>query len=190
MTMKPVMLAALLLGAAALGATPAGAAVEPAIQVQVGSPPLGFSAAAEALDRPAVTLACVDSSCVGTPTGCAAVSATLGGTCANGQPKCRSDWWRHQTWEVEGQHSGDGAVEFYTECGERKVAVCDTIKLPHCASDEPGSGDGDLGCFYRILHGNPKDIAGRCIDPVDPAIAYEAVPIGTPFVAAERLLSA
>lgn len=129
----------------------------------------------EGEDAGGIALACVGSLCPGT--GCADTDSDCEGK------KCH--WW--QTWGVEGDHSGSGSVRFWVECGSGIPAVCETVNLPHC-EDGPGDGGGKLGCFYEILHGNPRDIIGKCIDPVNPRIVYEAIPAGLPYDAAAHQL--
>lgn len=100
------------------------------------------------------------------------------GLCS-GSSKCG---WAQQ-WEVEGSfNSGTGEVKFSIQCGGEDIATCSVGTTGvHCQDGPKGPGKKEFGCFYDILKGLPDEIAGRCVDPLNPEIIYLAVPVGTPY---------
>lgn len=81
-----------------------------------------------------------------------------------------------------GYRRGSGRVQAWVQCGSTVIASCvaEPARNP-CDSGLRRSTPGRLGCYYRILSGNPQAIYGHCYDPVYPDVSHVGVPVGTTF---------
>jgi hypothetical protein len=112
----------------------------------------------------------------------ATIQEHSGADCSSGSSKCQGSRWAARQWEVTGGYDeGEGTVAFFVQCGSGKTKVgqnkieCEA-SLQHVRCDfGPDKDEGEFGCWYTILEGDPEEIWGKCIDPLDPTVIYHAV---------------
>lgn len=101
-------------------------------------------------------------------------------SCGGGTAKCQGGMWTTRTWHVDGEYgSGSGTVDFWVQCGDSKPPlddgiICETTDGFLC-EDGPEEGEGEFGCWHQITRGNPGDVVGECVDPVNPYVIFPAV---------------
>lgn len=99
---------------------------------------------------------------------------TAGCFAAEGK-SCGRHWW--QSWKVKGEYAeGEGTVQFAVVCGTSDLVECKVGSAGiGCDTDLREPIDEPFRCVYRILGGQPSTISGKCVDPVNPAIVFNAV---------------
>ena len=86
--------------------------------------------------------------------------------------------WAVGSWDVQGHYkTGSGQVKFWVACDSTELVKCVTAAGEKvCVSDDVPPIDGPFHCYYKVLDGNPADIAGTCQDPVNPGRVVAAIP--------------